>query len=153
MTTYVDNEVRDHFFKKIHGSCFDCAAHLGEANWVSVTFGIFLCIDCAGLHRQRGTHVTFVRSGRMDRFKAEELLALELGGNIKCREALGAGEVDYESPAAVAYKENLKQGVAKLISSGAPFPWIKATQSVQASSAPVVTKNTAARPLWAANNK
>ncbi|KAJ3302166.1 hypothetical protein HDV03_005272 [Kappamyces sp. JEL0829] len=41
-------------------TCADCGAK--SANWASCNLGIFLCVDCAQLHRGLGTHISKVKS-------------------------------------------------------------------------------------------
>lgn len=40
--------------------CADCSKV--PANWSSCNLGIFICVDCAQLHRALGTHITKVKS-------------------------------------------------------------------------------------------
>ena len=47
-----------------NASCADCDAE--NPAWASINLGVTLCLACAGVHRQLGTHISKVRSLELD---------------------------------------------------------------------------------------
>lgn len=45
--------------------CADCGSNV-KTEWVSINLGIVLCIECSGIHRSLGTHISKVRSLTLD---------------------------------------------------------------------------------------
>ena len=112
--------------------CFDCKKK--NPKWASANIGIFLCYDCTSNHRNFGVHISFVRSLKMDRWKAKELKCMELGGNKLAAQyyernsmTLPDGTPNHKSPALSKYKLDLgkKAEVAIL---GQPVPTAPAQQ-------------------------
>eukprot|EP00752_Nemacystus_decipiens_P002697 g2518.t1 len=54
--------------------CVDCGAR--DPEWSSISLGVMMCIECSGIHRSMGVHVSKVRSLTLDRwtFPLTELL-------------------------------------------------------------------------------
>ncbi|CAG5128146.1 unnamed protein product, partial [Candidula unifasciata] len=61
--------------------CCDCGA--SEPRWASINLGITLCIECSGIHRSFGVHLSKVRSITLDTWEPEHLkVMLELGNDV-----------------------------------------------------------------------
>jgi hypothetical protein len=82
--------------------CFECGAP--SNHWASVNNGIFLCLNCSGLHRGFGVRVSFVRSVTMDTWSDLQLIMMKNGGNAKLRGFFESYGVPKDSPIDFKYK-------------------------------------------------
>eukprot|EP00092_Neocalanus_flemingeri_P015121 GFUD01016338.1.p1 GENE.GFUD01016338.1~~GFUD01016338.1.p1 ORF type:complete len:839 (-),score=276.93 GFUD01016338.1:342-2858(-) len=62
-------------------NCADCGAT--DPQWASINWGVVVCIECSGIHRSLGVHITKIRGIKLDVWEPEILKVMaELGNNI-----------------------------------------------------------------------
>ncbi|XP_033834848.1 arf-GAP with GTPase, ANK repeat and PH domain-containing protein 1 isoform X1 [Periophthalmus magnuspinnatus] len=62
--------------------CVDCGAN--NPDWASLNLGALICIECSGIHRNLGTHLSRVRSLDLDDWPLELIKVLSSIGNELC---------------------------------------------------------------------
>jgi len=56
--------------------CADCKSR--GPRWASVNLGVFICLECAGVHRSMGVHISQVRSTDMDTWLPEQVAFIQV---------------------------------------------------------------------------
>ncbi|XP_072106518.1 stromal membrane-associated protein 1 isoform X4 [Mobula birostris] len=63
--------------------CADCEAK--GPRWASWNLGVFICIRCAGIHRNLGVHISRVKSVNLDQWTPEQIQCMQDMGNTKAQ--------------------------------------------------------------------
>eukprot|EP00063_Salmo_salar_P038407 XP_014013242.1 PREDICTED: arf-GAP with SH3 domain, ANK repeat and PH domain-containing protein 1-like isoform X7 [Salmo salar] len=75
--------------------CCDCGA--ADPKWLSTNLGILTCIECSGIHREMGVHISRIQSMELDKLGTSELLLAKNVGNSSFNEIM-EGNLPCPSP-------------------------------------------------------
>ncbi|XP_074503087.1 stromal membrane-associated protein 1-like isoform X9 [Sebastes fasciatus] len=64
--------------------CADCEAK--GPRWASWNLGVFMCIRCAGIHRNLGVHISRVKSVNLDQWTPEQIQSMVDMGNNRAKQ-------------------------------------------------------------------
>lgn len=79
MESFANNDINE--IMKIEGNnkCIDCNAE--NPTFASTNNAVFLCENCANIHKRLGTNISIIKSLTKDVFTPEEISILKIGGN------------------------------------------------------------------------
>ncbi|PIL29316.1 hypothetical protein GSI_09367 [Ganoderma sinense ZZ0214-1] len=76
--------------------CADCKSR--NPRWASYSLGIFICMNCASIHRKMGTHISKVKSLTMDTWSKEQVEVMKSTGNVKSNAHFNPDETKHPPP-------------------------------------------------------
>lgn len=99
--------------------CVDCGSQ--RPVWASLNLGVLMCIECCGVHRQLGSHISKVRSLALDRWDVESIVYLTHVGNALANRVRRPAPTPLRPLTATATREERSAHIrAKYGAAGAP---------------------------------
>ena len=119
MEIFSHPDIQEIVSKEENSKCIDCGT--GKPKWASINNGIFLCLKCAGIHRNLNNNFSIIRSLQIDSWDEKQMLFLKKGGNEKFKNLLNEYNIPlnssidekYKCKAAHYYRKNLRFEVEK----------------------------------------
>uniref|UniRef100_H3CDB9 ArfGAP with GTPase domain, ankyrin repeat and PH domain 1 n=1 Tax=Tetraodon nigroviridis TaxID=99883 RepID=H3CDB9_TETNG len=92
-----------------NGRCADCDAQ--NPDWASLNLGALICIECSGIHRNLGTHLSRVRSLDLDEWPLELIKVMTAIGNELANSVWEANAQGRPKPAPDASREERERWI------------------------------------------
>ncbi|KAI8647773.1 hypothetical protein BD408DRAFT_938 [Parasitella parasitica] len=81
--------------------CADCGAN--DPEWACTNLGIIVCIECSGIHRSLGVHVSKVRSVVLDKWESDAIEVMLRLGNAVGNSIYESAVPDHMEPFRIAH--------------------------------------------------
>ena len=86
METLPNNEIAEILKQEGNNHCIDCQAE--NPTYISINNAVFLCQNCADIHKRLGQDISKIKSILKDEFNEEEISLIKLGGNARLENLL-----------------------------------------------------------------
>ncbi|TNN71235.1 Stromal membrane-associated protein 1 [Liparis tanakae] len=132
--------------------CADCEAK--GPRWASWNLGVFICIRCAGIHRNLGVHISRVKSVNLDQWTSEQMQSIQDMANTNARQLYEANlpenfrrpQTDQAVEFFIRDKYEKKKYYSKNVTNGSSPKDAKKERQLDRSGKVTYTKNEESRP-------
>ena len=126
--------------------CVDCDSK--GPRWASWNLGVFLCIRCAGIHRNLGVHISRVKSVNLDAWTPDHVAYMQRMGNARARAIFEANlpedfrrpQTDTALESFIRAKYEHKYIAQDYVDPGPPLPAFYIDDELKASASSVSTQ-------------
>ncbi|XP_053569210.1 arf-GAP with GTPase, ANK repeat and PH domain-containing protein 3 [Bombina bombina] len=92
-----------------NSQCVDCETP--NPDWASLNLGALMCIECSGIHRNLGTHLSRVRSLDLDDWPVELSMVMMAIGNILANSVWEDSTQGYSKPTSESSREEKERWI------------------------------------------
>jgi hypothetical protein len=71
MNHLAHSDLSDILKLELNNVCADCG--MKSPRWASINIGVIICIQCSGIHRSLGVHISHVKSLTLDSWTPERI--------------------------------------------------------------------------------
>ncbi|XP_037296680.1 centaurin-gamma-1A [Manduca sexta] len=100
-----------YYIRRVYGNdkCCDCGA--ADPDWASLNLGILICIECSGIHRNLGSHISRVRSLDLDEWPLSHVSVMVSLGNTLANSIWEADTRGHVKPIATSSREEKERWI------------------------------------------
>ncbi|XP_060801734.1 centaurin-gamma-1A isoform X2 [Amyelois transitella] len=100
-----------YYIRRVKGNdkCCDCEAQ--DPDWASLNLGVLICIECSGIHRNLGSHISRVRSLDLDEWPLGHVSVMVSMGNALANSIWEADLRGHIKPMATSTREEKERWI------------------------------------------
>ncbi|XP_045494404.1 centaurin-gamma-1A isoform X3 [Colias croceus] len=100
-----------YYIRRVKGNdkCCDCGAP--DPDWASLNLGVLICIECSGIHRNLGSHISRVRSLDLDEWPLGHVSVMVSMGNALANSIWEADLRGHIKPIAASSREDKERWI------------------------------------------